>query len=228
MMNVAGPLARAISDGVLDADSIASCLNEMVQTLPALAGAAGEPDDAMGGFTFADISHGASVDDVAGYLSAEPFPEIARPVPLSDFVVSGRAGVPKFSRAEVEVLLSEVSERDPGYVRSWLEFAPIPSEEDAWVAYPQNTSLSLEFQLILPVIQNADETRLLSLDTGLDVKTGRSVHAALIDPAAGCDPGVVGVGWGLKEKCLRRTCQGDCRDNWKLVRGEMRLVGCVC
>jgi hypothetical protein len=227
-MNVAGALARAMPDGLLDADSIVSRLNEMVKTLPALAGASGESDDALGGLTFADISQGASVDDIADYLSADPFPEIARPVPLSDFVVSGRAGVPKFGRAEVEAFLAEVREGDPGYVRSWLEFAPIPSEDDAWVAYPQNTSFSLEFQLILPVIQDGDDTRLLSLDTGLDVKTGRVLHAALIDPAAGCDPGVVGVGWDLKEKCLRRTCQGDCGDSWKLVRGEMRLVGCVC
>ena len=200
----------------------------MVQTLPAAAGAAGESDEITGGFTFADITGGVSAEHIAGYLSANPFPELARPVQLSEFVASGRAGLPKFSEAEVEAFLAEVDEQEPGYVGSWLEFAPILAEEDAWVAYPQNTSFSLEFQLILPVIQDADDTRLLSLDTGLNVQTGSIEHAMLIDPAAGCDPGVIGVGWNLKEKCLRRTCTGDCQDRWKLIRGEKRLVGCIC
>jgi hypothetical protein len=75
---------------------------------------------------------------------------------------------------EVNEFLTDVTERDPGYRRSWLELAPIDGESESWVAYPQRALTSLEFHLILPVAQDGDQTRLLALDPGLEIMTRQS------------------------------------------------------
>lgn len=227
VMNIAGALALAIHDEILDVDLLALHLNESVSTLPAFAGTSGEDMGELG-LTLADVTNGVSADVAARYLSNPPFADLARPVPLSEFATSGRAGLPMFGRTEVDEFLAHTAERDPGFVRSWMEFAPIESGADSWVAYPQIASTALEFMLILPVIQDSEHVRLLSVDTGLDVATGTIASAPHIDPGVGCDLGVSGVGWALRQECLRRTCQGECKRKWKLIRGEKRLTGCEC
>ena len=157
------------------------------------------------------------------------FAGLVQPVGLGDFIFSGRAGIPRLTKDEVDEFLADVPERDPGYSRSWLELAPVDDDSDSWVAYPQIASTSIEFYLILPVAQDGDKTRLLSLDPGLDVMT-ETTQAPRVVQGTGCDPGVTGVGAAVREVCLSAGCPRPCKDenHWQDGRVGKRLTGCDC
>jgi hypothetical protein len=227
-MNVAGALALSISNGgAPDLELVKRLLVEAVSTQPALA-IAGESEDDGGETDFYNATDGNSVEEVASRLIVEPrFAELVQPVALSDFIFSGSAGIPRLTRDEVDEFLAEVPERDPGYCRSWLELAPVDDDNTSWVAYPQSASTSIEFHLILPVAQDGHNTRLLALDPGLGVMTGKTQAPRTVQ-GTGCDPGVTGLGASLREVCLSANCSGLCKEHWKARNGRKRLTGCDC
>lgn len=227
-MNVAGALARCMNDGEPNFDSVARLLGEAVRTLPALATASGEPDE--GDEILVDRATGGSttVEGVVSLFEADPlFARMARPIALSQFISSEQAGLPQFSTGELDAFLKDVTDREPGYARSWLEFAPLEADNTSWVAYPQTSTPSLEFLLILPIRQGPGQARLLPLSMGLDV-TGAITQAPRALQETGCDPRVIGEGLDIREGCVPRTCAHHCKPDWKTRRGVMYLTGCQC
>ena len=225
-MNVAGALARSMrNNGTPDVELVTRLLVEAAGTQPALA-IAGESENDGGESNFFTTS-GISAEEVASRLIEPRFAELAQPVALADFIFSGSAGIPRLTKYEINELLADVTERHPGFRRSWLEFALV-ADGDYWVAYPQIASTSIEFYLILPVAQDGDNTRLLSLDPGLDIMT-ETTYAPQVPPGTGCDPGVTGFGATLREVCLSAGCTGSCKErDWQDQRLGMRLTGCEC
>jgi hypothetical protein len=225
-MNVVGALARSMRyDGTPDRELVEVLLIETASTQPALA--AGESGNAGGETNFFTAATGRSVEEVATRLMERRFAELAQPIALGDFIFSGSAGIPRLTNGEVDEFLANVPERDPGNGRSWLELAPVDDGSDYWVAYPQTASTSIEFHLLLPVAQDGDNTRLLSLDPGLDIMT-ETTKAPRVVQGTGCDPGVTGLGGTLREVCLSANCSGPCTDHWQVIRGRKRLTGCNC
>ena len=205
-MNVAGALARSIrNDGTPDLELVTRLLVEAASTQPSLAIA--DESEGDGGETNFFTTSGISVEEVASRLIEPRFAELAQPVALADFIFSGSAGIPRLTKDEVDEFLADVTKRDPGFRRSWLELAPV-DDSDSWVAYPQ--------------------IALLSLDPGLDIMT-ETTHAPRVPPGTGCDPGATGFGATLSEVCLRAGCTGSCKEtDWQVQRLGMRPTGCEC
>lgn len=226
-MNVAGALARGVRNGgTPDLELVVRLLVEAASTQPALA-TAGESENDGDETSFFTTTGGTSVEEVASRLIEPRFVELVQPVALSDFIYSGIAGIPRLTKDEVDEFLTDVAERDPGYMRSWLELAPIENGSESWVAYPQGASTSLEFHLILPIAQEGDSTRLLALDPGLGIMT-ETPRAPQVVKGTRCDPGLTGLGITLREVCLSAGCPSECKDSWKIRRGRLRLTGCEC
>lgn len=226
-MNVAGALARSLGNGgTPDLELVTRLLVEATSTQPALA-VADESETDGGETNFFIATSGISVEEVASRLIEPRFAELARPVALGDFIFSGSAGIPLLTKDEVDEFLADVPERDRGYSRSWLELAPVDNDSDSWVVYPQIASTSIDFHLILPVAQDGDNTRLLSLDPGPDTMT-EATHAPRVVPGGGCDPGVTGYGGALREVCMRANCSSPCKKRWKDQSLGRRLTGCEC
>ena len=225
-MNVAGALARSVrNDGTPDVELVARLLIEAASTRAALATAGEQESD--GDQTSFFTAVGISVEQVASRLIDPRFVELARPLALNNFISSGAAGIPLLTEDEVDKFLTDVAERDPGYRDLWLELAPIDDSNKSWVAYPQSAWMSLEFHLILPVAQDGEYTRFLTLDPGVEVMM-KTTRAPQVMKGLGCDPGITGSGETLREVCLSATCSSPCKESWQLRRGKARLSGCDC
>jgi hypothetical protein len=223
-MNVAGVLARAMKhDGTLEFEAVTRLLNDAASARPLPAGGAGDEGDEASFFIAAERF---SADELASQLLNPRFAFLAQPLDLSDFIPRGEAGLPRFTENEVDQFLAEVTERDPGYPTSWLEFAP-SDDEESWVAYPQNASMDIEFHLLLPIAQEGDVTRLLALDPGLEIMTDGTRPPRVVS-GTGCDPGVDRRGVTLLEVCLPAGCAGECTGAWSIRRERLRLTGCDC
>ena len=129
------------SDGGPDLDLLVRLLSEAASALPAVA-VAGETESQSDETAFIAVTGGISAEEVASRLTESRFAELAWPVPLSESIFRGGAGIPLLTDEEVNAFLADVDERDPGSTSSWLEL-------DQWKTTPDPGLLTLKVRLHL-------------------------------------------------------------------------------
>jgi len=147
--------------------------------------------------------------------------QVAQAQALNEMRASGRASLLLFTGDELESALAAVPVSDVHPSDRWLEAEPLG--DGRWVAYPQDESPALRVQVWLPVPAGPEVTRLVALDTGIDVSTGEAQAPAA--PPATCDIGFSRRG---EQVCVAGSCSGRCQDSWRYIRGEHVLVSCTC
>jgi hypothetical protein len=143
---------------------------------------------------------------------------------LDEMRESGRASLLLLTDAELERALRDVPVSNVPPSDHWLEADSLSGGR--WVVYPQDEAPEHRVMVWLPVASGPGTTRLVALDTGVDLSTGE-VQAPSA-PSSPCDVGFSGYGERLRQVCISGDCTGDCKERWRYRRGDFELVSCPC
>jgi hypothetical protein len=222
-MNTAGALARAVASSHqedVDRDALRAGLHETALGLQELMGEGGLAEHLAGFINSLEKDPADLLDRLVNLRM------LVRPIDSERMRKEGLASIPRLRAEQVKTLLDEVPESDRKPAGCWLEFAPI-GDGSHWVIYPQDSRPATRFVLCLPVMVGQVDTRLVPLDLGIDLTSGRDEQPGVV-AGSGCDPGWTGYNDELRHVCIPGDCGHPCTEKYKLIRGALTIVDCPC
>ena len=150
--------------------------------------------------------------------------QLAETQTLAQMRDSGRAGLLLLTDDEVEQAFDDVEASDTAPSDRWLEAQPVGNGR--WVIYPQDEAADIRVTVWLPVASTQEVTRLVPLDTGVDIFLGTTEAPAAV--SHGCDPGFAGYGQDLRYLCVGGDCPSSCEEKWQYRHEKSVLVSCPC